>query len=49
MSCVSADSKRADAAKTRGGSDDSDDDRPKKKGAAAKDAKGAKGKANGKR
>lgn len=43
--CVAADSKRADAAKARGGSDDSEDDRPKKKGAA----KGAKAKANGKR
>lgn len=45
--CVAADSKRAEAAKSRGESDESDDDRPKKKKGAA--AKGAKGKANGKR
>lgn len=46
--CVTADSKRAEGAKARGESDDSDNDRPKKKG-AQKGAKGAKGKANGKR
>ena len=46
--CVVADSKRAEAAKARGESDESDDGRSKKKkGGAA--AKGAKGKANGKR
>ena len=46
--CVAADSKRAEAAKARGESNDSDDGRSKKKkGGTA--AKGAKGKANRKR
>ena len=46
--CVAADSKRAEAAKARGESDDSDDSRPEKENGGAA-TNGAKGKANGKR